>query len=181
MQEEEDDSLIRRMAGGDRLAFGLLYDRHAPLLLGVSIKLGFDREAAEDLVHDLFLEVWRAAAAYDPTRGSVRTWLLVRLRSRALDRRRSGHARHMVSTADMQTVDRPQSMEEDPLFSSDRAALVRGMDQLPPEQRQVLELAYFEGLSAAEIAGKVGIPTGTVKSRLASGLGKLRQTLGEAP
>ncbi|HND33565.1 MAG TPA: sigma-70 family RNA polymerase sigma factor [Myxococcota bacterium] len=179
--EEEDDSLLRRMAGGDRSAMGLLYDRQAPLLLGVTIKMGFDREAAEDLVHDLFLEVWRAAADYDPHRGSVRTWLLVRLRSRALDRRRSGHARHMVAVADLQTVDRPQAVEEDPVLSSDRAAVVRELDQLPPEQRQVLELAYFEGLSAAEIAGRVGIPTGTVKSRLASGLGKLRQALGGGP
>ena len=181
MEEEEDSGLLRRMAGGDRAALGLLYDRQAPLLVGVSVKLGFDREAAEDLVHDLFLEVWRAAADYDPQRGSVRTWLLVRLRSRALDRRRSGHARLMVAVADMQTVERPQMVEEDPVLSSDRAAVVRELDQLPPEQRQVLELAYFEGLSAAEIAGKVGIPTGTVKSRLASGLGKLRQALGGGP
>jgi RNA polymerase sigma-70 factor (ECF subfamily) len=176
--EEEDSILVRRMAGGDRSAMGLLYDRRAPLLLGVSIKMGFDRETAEDLVHDIFLEVWRAAADFDPLRGTVRTWLLVRLRSRALDRRRSGHARHVVAVADLQMVDRPQVMEEDPVLSSDRSAVVRGLEDLPPEQRQVLELAYFEGLSAAEIGGRVGIPTGTVKSRLASGLGKLRQALG---
>ncbi len=181
VEEEEDSSLVRRMAGGDRSAMGMLYDRQAPLLLGVSMKMGFDRETAEDLVHDIFLEVWRAAAEFDPLRGTVRTWLLVRLRSRALDRRRSGHARHVVAVADLQTVDRPLAMEEDPVLSSDRAAVVRGLDDLPPEQRHVLELAYFEGLSAAEIAGKVGIPTGTVKSRLASGLNKLRQALGRGP
>ena len=181
MQEEDDSSLIRRMAAGDRAALGMLDDRQAPLLLAVTLKLGFDREAAEDLVHDLFLEVWRASADYDPARGAVRTWLLVRLRSRALDRRRSGHARYIVAVEDLQTVDRPQVPQEDPVLSSDRAAVVREMDQLPPEQRQVLELAYFEGLSAAEIGKRVGVPTGTVKSRLASGLGKLRQALGGGP
>jgi RNA polymerase sigma-70 factor (ECF subfamily) len=169
MSQTDADSIdIQAMAGGDRGALARLYDRHAPTLLALGLSMLRNRPEAEDLLHDVFLEAWRQAAAYDPQRGSVRTWLLVRMRSRALDRRRSA-VRCSTLRADAEPIV-PESAAPEPWL---RDALA----SLPSEQRTVLELAYFEGLSATSIASRTGVPTGTVKSRLAAGLGKLRSAL----
>lgn len=160
-------------------ALSTLYDRYSELCLGAAVKMLGDRGRAEDLVHDLFMEVWRHAAAYDRSRGTVRTWILVRLRSRALDRLRSATARREITVEDATAAEvAPEA--EDPSLSPDRAAVVRALGELPDEQRQVLELAYFQGLSSSEIAEHMGSPLGTVKSRTAAGLAKLRAAM-EAP
>lgn len=173
----DDAALIAEAAHGEASALSALYDRYAPLMLAVAQRILGDREIAEDLVHDVFMEVWRAAASYDPTRGSVRTWIMVRLRSRALDRKRSAAFRREVATDKI-----PQSTDDgaaaDLLASApDRQAVVAALAELPDEQRQVLELAYFEGLSSTEIAARMGSPVGTVKSRTAAAIGKLRNAL----
>jgi RNA polymerase sigma-70 factor (ECF subfamily) len=172
---ERDEDLVMAISGGDRQALARLYDRYAPLLLGVGQRILANRREAEDLVHDVFLEAWRQAADYDPRRGSVRTWLLMRLRSRALDRRKSAAAR-LVSNEVPIEEDR-EAVAEDPSLAPDRAGVRRALMQLPKEQRTVLELAYFEGLSSSEIAQRLDAPIGTVKSRVAAALAKLRADL----
>ncbi|MEZ4401119.1 MAG: sigma-70 family RNA polymerase sigma factor [Kofleriaceae bacterium] len=172
-----DVALLEAMAAGDRAPLAELYDRHAPVLLALALRLLRSRSEAEDLLHDVFLEIWRAAGSYDPKRGRVRTWLVIRLRSRALDVIKS--ARVSRRDADDQVIERMVATD-DPTAGPDRQRVRAALLELPAEQRAVLELAYFDGRSCSEIAEHLGVPIGTVKSRLAAALGKLRHTLGDA-
>ncbi len=172
-----DPELVAAMAEGDNAALGELYDRHSPILLATAVRILGNQREGEDLVHDVLLEAWQKAADYDRARGSVRTWLLIRLRSRALDRwRRAGRTRVLIMEAHNLDVVRPSPAEE-PGQSLDHARLRAAVQGLPEAQRQVLELAYFEGLSSTEVAEQLGIPIGTVKSRTAAGLAKLRTAM----
>lgn len=173
---EVDAALVVAMAGGDRSALARLYERHAGLLLGLALRIVRERREAEDLLHDVFLEAWRSAKAFDPKRGRVRTWLAIRMRSRALDLQKSARvSRNAGDGALEHLVSDPAAITAGPDHARVRAALAA----LGPEQRGVLELAYFEGLSCTEIATRVGIPVGTVKSRLAAGLDRLRGAMSE--
>jgi RNA polymerase sigma-70 factor (ECF subfamily) len=176
--DHEDVLLVRAIAAGDRQALAKLYDRYASIMLALALRIIRDRREAEDLLHDVFLEVWRSAKDYDLTRGRVRTWLIIRMRSRALDVTKS--ARVSRRSPDAEVIDRMPA-DGDVGGSPDRQRVRAALAELTAEQRQVLELAYFEGQSCSEIAEKIGIPIGTVKSRLAAALGKLRQTLGAVP
>jgi RNA polymerase sigma-70 factor (ECF subfamily) len=179
-EHEEDGEIMIAIAGGDRSALGRLYDRYAGPLCGLAEKLLGGRREAQDLVHDVFLEVWRQAEDWDPERGSVRAWVFLRLRSRALDRLKSpGHSRAVA--LEESHVDQASGTDEDPSLAPDRAAVRRAVAALPAEQRAVLELAYFEGLSSTEISGRLGVPVGTVKSRVASAMAKLREGLVAPP
>jgi len=176
-----DEALVAAIAGGDQQALGRLYDRYAPALLGVAMRLLRERRECEDLVHDVFLEAWQKAREFDPARGSVRAWLFLRLRSRALDRlKAAGYAR--VDSLEHEEV--RARVEIASLVDSDRGeapdhATLRAMvEALPDEQRRVLELAYFEGLSSSEIAARLGVPMGTVKSRVAAAMARLRGAFG---
>ena len=171
--------LVRAIADGDRGALAELYDRYSPALMAVGCRVLGDPRESEDLLHDVFLEVWRQAADYDEQRGSVRAWLLMRMRSRALDRRKAAGFARVVSIEERK-IDEPSAAGEDPALGPDRERLKRALAELPVEQRQVLELGYFEGLSSSEIAERIAAPIGTVKSRVAAALGKLRATLGGA-
>ena len=173
--DDEDVELVRAIAAGDRDGLAALYDRYASVLLGMAMRIVRDRREAEDLLHDVFLEVWRSARDYDLTRGRVRTWLVVRMRSRALDVLKS--ARVSRRSGDPEVLERMVA-EAEPGESPDRPRIRTVLAQLTADQRQVLELAYFDGLSCSEIAAHIAIPIGTVKSRLAAGLGRLRQLLG---
>jgi RNA polymerase sigma-70 factor (ECF subfamily) len=172
--ESDDRELVRRVAGGDRNALGLLYDRYAPIVLALGQKILRSRREAEDLLQDVFLEVWRQAGDYEPSRGSVRTWIVLRARSRALDRCRSAWSR-VVPIED--TQERGDEGAVDPMLQADHERLRRVLVTLPEEQQKVLELGYFEGLSSSEIAERLGVPLGTVKSRVAAALAKLRAVL----
>jgi RNA polymerase sigma-70 factor (ECF subfamily) len=174
---ETDEELVRKVANGDRAALGPLYDRFAPLLLAVGQRIVGEAREAEDLLHDVFLEVWRAAGDYDAARGSVRAWILMRMRSRALDRRKAPRLSRHANVAAETLPEAAAHLGEDPLLSPDRARVRRALAELPPEQRAVLELGYYEGLSSAEIAARVAVPVGTVKSRVAAALSKLRAGL----
>lgn len=178
--EEEDIVVLRRVARGDQQALGKLYDRHAGAMLAIGLKIVGSRREVEDLVHDVFLEAWRLAGDYDPARGSVKTWLLVRMRSRCLDRVRS----HAFSRTESMPDAEPQadgdyaSTADQTERALDGARVCALLDTLPDAQRTVLELGYFRGLSFQEIADQLGIPLGTVKSRVATAMMKLRSDLG---
>jgi RNA polymerase sigma-70 factor (ECF subfamily) len=175
--DDDDIALMTAMANGDRAALAALYDRHAPTLLALGLRIVKHRGEAEDLLHDVFLEAWRNAKSYDLNRGRVRTWLVIRMRSRALDVLKS--ARVSRRTDDERVAERVVG-DDDPSASPDQRRVRAALAEIPPEQRTILELAYFEGLSCSDIATRLTIPIGTVKSRLAAALSKLRNTLGVA-
>lgn len=180
LAELDDLEVIREAARGEIKALAALYDRYAGLLLAMANRMLGDKTVAEDLVQDVFMEVWRRAHAFDPARGTVRTWLLVRLRSRALDRLRSATHRREVMVDDVGPREAAPT-PEDPELSPDRALVRAAILQLPEDQRLVIELSYFHGLSSSEIAEQMGSPIGTVKSRTAAALGKLRAAMSAAP
>lgn len=176
LAELPDADLLGEAARGELGGLAALYDRYASLLLGMAHRMLGNESMAEDLVQDVFMEVWRNAHAFDASRGSVRTWLLVRLRSRALDRLRSAQVRREVTVDDVSPRE-PVPTVEDPELSPDRAQVRAAIEQLPEDQRLVIELAYFHGLSSSEIAEHMGSPIGTVKSRTAAALSKLRAAM----
>lgn len=175
--DDDDIALMDAMANGDRAALATLYDRHAPTLLALALRIVRSRGEAEDLLHDVFLEAWRNAKSYDLSRGRVRTWLVIRMRSRALDVVKSAR---VSRRADDDRTAETLAAGDDPSASPDQRRVRAALAELSPEQRAVLELAYFDGRSCSEIAAQLDVPIGTVKSRLAAALGKLRHTLGVA-
>jgi RNA polymerase sigma-70 factor (ECF subfamily) len=170
--DAEDEVLVAAMAGGDRAALATLYERHASLLLGLALRIVRERREAEDLLHDVFLEAWRTAKDFDPKRGRVRTWLAIRMRSRALDLQKSARVSRNTGDGGLELL-----VDEADAASPDHGRVRRALAELATDQRRVLELAYFEGLSCTEIAERVAIPVGTVKSRIAAGLDRLRSGL----
>lgn len=176
LQNMSDEDLVHRIAEADRRALAALYDRHAPYLLALAQRMLDRSSEAEDLLHDVCMEVWRMAHTYSPERGTVRAWLSVRLRSRALDKRRRNRlARPGVEDA-RQIAERTPTADDSTPFV-DHAAVQRAVADLPAEQRVVLELFYFDGLSLPEIGERLTVPVGTVKSRAARALTRLRSVL----
>jgi RNA polymerase sigma-70 factor (ECF subfamily) len=172
---DPDARSLVEAARGDEAALAALYDRHAPAMLRVASRILQSRQDAEDLVHDVFVEAWQKAGDYDACRGSVRSWLLVRVRSRGIDRVRS-----LESARRAAAVLPPGSEGErsEPSWDApDRERARAALATLPEEQRHVVELGYFEGLTCAEMADRVGVPIGTVKSRLSAAVAKLRRSL----
>lgn len=172
-----DESLMAAAAVGDESALAELYDRHAGAMLGVALRILKLRQDAEDLVHDVFVEAWQKAADFDGTRGSVRSWLLVRVRSRGVDRLRSlssARRRGLLGDGEPEVEGAPVA----PIWDGpDRERARKALDGLPDAQRALVELAYFEGMTCSEMAAHCAIPIGTVKSRLAAAMGKLRGAL----
>jgi len=173
--QPSDPELIERIAGGDRQALAALYDRYAARLLGAGMHTLKQRRDAEDVLHDVFVEVWQQAGDYDPARGGVQAWLFLRMRSRAIDRIRLAGAKEAIECAMIDEVPAPD--EEDVTLEPDRRLVLRALHDLPAEQRIALELAYFSGLSGSQIAARLGAPVGTIKTRLALGMRKLRAAL----
>ncbi|MDQ3034042.1 MAG: sigma-70 family RNA polymerase sigma factor [Myxococcota bacterium] len=172
--EPTDAELVLAIAAGDRDALASLYDRYVGALLGLGIRVLKNRREAEDLVHDVFLEAWRRAHTYQPGRASVRSWLFLMMRSRALDRRKShGFARASSLESDLRAA--PDS--ESPAMALDRARVASAVEMLPDAHRTVLVLGYFEGLSSSEMATRLGLPLGTVKSRVAGAMRALRERM----
>jgi len=171
-----DDALIDRIGKGDADALALLYDRYASRVLGLTARILGDRDEAEDVLQEVFLQVWRTPRQYDSARGSAGTWLLVLARSRAIDRlrslRRRGRDRQVPIEA--QPLASGEDLERAAETSQDGAAVRRALAELPDEQRRALELAYFGGYTQTEIAEMTGAPLGTVKTRLRQGMMKLR-------
>ncbi len=176
--------LVQAVAGGDELALRSLYDQLAPRVLGIAQQILRERSAAEDVVVEVFSQVWRQAQRYDTRKGSVTTWIATLARTRAIDERRSlqRHSRREALEVDSldQVLD-PASSPFSVASDGDRAQVVRSaLGRLPREQRRVVEAAFFGGLSHTEIAAALGTPLGTVKTRIRSGLSALRLALGSA-
>jgi len=176
-------NLIERIARGDRLALAELYDAAAPLVHGLTTRILEDRTAAEEATADAFIQVWRQAERWDPGRGSPLAWLLMLARSRAIDRLRARgpwRAEQEV-TIESLNVDTDAPSPEDDAAVAERGRLVRAaLGCLVPDQRRLIELAYFQGYSHTEIAATLGQPLGTVKTRIRLGMTRLRESLGAA-
>jgi RNA polymerase sigma-70 factor, ECF subfamily len=177
---DEEAGLIAAVARGEREPLRLLYDRLAGQALAVAIRVLGSRPEAEEVVQDVFVEVWTRAALFDATRGSARTWVLSMTRNRAIDRVRSrGAVARMVDgvrgevavssagTSPLEGVEQREAREQ----------IQTALEVLSAEQRQVLELGYFEGLSQSEIAERLGQPLGTIKSRVRAAMEKLATAL----
>ena len=172
---------MSRVAVGDADALGELYDHYGRVVFGVIYRMLGSPESAEEVAQNAFHSVWRQARAYRPERGSVRTWLLAIARNAAIDWQRSKGNRMGRETAIDETlmlVD--ERRVEDTVIASLRAQRVRAaVASLPREQREVLSLAFWSGLSQTEIASRTGAPLGTVKSRVRLGMARLREWLGD--
>ena len=181
LDSRSDGELLRSLAAGDRAALAALYDRHVATLLTMAQRLLGTRSDAEDLVHDLFLEVWLRADSYDASRASVRTWLLLRLRSRALDRLKSASYTRNVSLStsgiDLESLQSPEGSPPEITPSG----VQRALGMLAPHEQILLDLAYFRGHSLPEVADYLCLPLGTVKSRLRRLLERLRRNFDKSP
>lgn len=167
-----DEELVRRVAAGDPAALASLYDRYAPLIYGLARRIVRDEGQAEDLVQEVFLRIWNRPQIYDRGRGTFRAWLVSVAHHLAVDilRRR----RREVSYQDKLAAPPADDPVEAAVNEVEGAAVRSLLGRLPPDQRRVIELAYFEGLTQREIAARLGEPIGTVKTRLRLGIMKLR-------
>jgi len=181
-----DRALVELMAGGDERALGALYDRHGEMAYCLALAVARERADAEEIVADAFGQVWRNAASYDPGRGSVAGWLATITRTRALDlvraRGRRARAMERAAQADGAGLASPMGAPAEPPDlrierGEARRLVARSLADLPEQQRRVIELAYFGGLSQSEIAVELQEPLGTVKTRMRAGMQKLRGSL----
>ena len=174
--------LIARIATGEEPALARLYDETSRLVYGLVLRIVREPSTAEDVTLEVYMQVWRTAASYDTFRGSVTAWLATAARSRALDWMRSKQARLYRDGQAMD--DLPEMVDigtnpEENLAQTQQAAFVRqAMASLPAEQRVALDLGFYSGLTHAEIAERLNVPLGTVKSRIRMGMNKLREVLG---
>lgn len=184
MQEGDrsDLELQRRLLGGDRGAFEELYRRYSPAAFGLALRVTGQGSLAQDAIHDAFLAIWRAPEAYDPARGPFRTFFLSLVHHRAVDtvrreerlRKRTQRISNLEPVHDEDVAD----VVVDGAYLVQRRREVReALQTLPPDQRRVLEMAYFGGLTQARIAEELGIPVGTVKTRTLAAMRKLRRAL----
>lgn len=178
---ESSTALIAAIAAGDRDAFSRFYDLTAPMAFGLIRRVLRDPEAAAEVLQEVFWQVWQDAPRYDPTRGTPEAWLVMRAKTRAIDRLRSIRRRDrtFVAPVDESVAQRSPDQAPNPaVVAEDRGLIQTALAQLPEPQRRVIELAFFEGLTHSEIATRLGEPLGTVKTRARLGLDRLRGVLG---
>jgi RNA polymerase sigma-70 factor (ECF subfamily) len=177
-QQDRDVQCLARLAGGDQGALAELYDRYGSLLYPVALRILRRPADAEDAVQQAWLQAWRSASSYDPRRGTVAAWLITIVRTRALDLYRSLSSRRRAESAgDPEPAVAPDTPAADTAHAQLSRKVREALETLAPQQRQVLEIAYFEGLSQSEIAARLQAPLGTVKSWARQGLMRLRQLL----
>jgi RNA polymerase sigma-70 factor (ECF subfamily) len=177
-----DEDLMARVQEGDAQAFEVIFDRHADAAFSLAYRMCGRRVTAEDVVQEAFVSLWRSGARYDRTRGSVRSWVLGVVHNRAIDLFRRDSVRTSKDVSDEGAVERmaaPDSTEAEVQRGEDASEIWGAMQDLPDDQRQVIELAYFGGFTHSEIAEQLKLPAGTVKGRMRLGLTKLRLSLGD--
>ncbi len=176
---QDSVSLLRQITQGDREAFSHFYDLHASLVFTFAVRILRVQTDAEELVQDVFLSVWQKAGTYSSERGAPEAWLITMTRSRALDKLRARGRRESRVTL----LNEPEQLEQ--VATAERGSIALGeqlavqgvLTELPEAQRTALQLAYFDGLTQSEIATRLGVPLGTVKTRIRDGLLRLRGLL----
>jgi RNA polymerase sigma-70 factor (ECF subfamily) len=175
--DTSDESLLARVARGDDDALGSLYDRFGRVAYGLALRILRDERLAEDAVQEAFLAVWRQAASFRPERANARAWVLTFVHRRAVDLVRR-EARRRTEPLEPEAEPATGSTAEAAELRRRREAVQHALAQLPEEQRRPIELAYYGGLSQSELAERLGEPLGTIKSRMFTGLKRLRELLG---
>jgi RNA polymerase sigma-70 factor, ECF subfamily len=171
-----DIGLLNRIVARDSSAVGELYDRHGRLLYGLILRVLRDRGEAEEVLQEVFVQVWMRAETYNVALGSPAAWLVRIARNRAIDRLRA----NSVRTRTVEATPQPppvESPEARAAMNEQQRAVARALDALPPEQRQLIECAYFQGLTQSELAERFGLPLGTVKTRVRTGMMTLKREL----
>lgn len=171
---------MRKMAQGDHAALSRCYDLIGPMVFSLAVRMMRDRHAAEDVTQDIFVQVWRQASNYDTQRGSAEAWIMMISRTRILDRLRSRAAGVVLKSVGDNLPDAPDAEDwpNDLAVTNENARLVRtALATLPPDQKQALQLAFFDGLTHVEISEKLGVALGTIKTRIRLGLMKIRDRL----
>ncbi len=182
--KELDVELLRQIADGNRAAFAQFYDRHSTLMFSVACKILSDTSEAEDVLQEVFVQIWEKAKSFDPKLGKASSWAAILVRNKAIDRLRASQRRtRLAEDAEAEFV-LPDSSESanDAAYGHEKAKLIQSaIGSLPEEQRRAIELAYFSGLTQNEISEKLGEPLGTIKARIRRGLLKLRDQLEGLP
>jgi RNA polymerase sigma-70 factor, ECF subfamily len=182
ISEARDRDLVRRVRDRDEEAFRGLFARYAPTAKALAFRVVRQSHLAEEIVQEAFMAVWRNPDAYDDGRGSVRSWLMGMVHHRAVDlvRREEAYRRRAedsIAEAKQEQVDHAEEVTERMALPQERRIVREALDELPPEQRAVLEMMYFDGLSQSQVAQKTGLPLGTVKSRTLLGMRRMRTAL----
>ncbi|MFN2432226.1 MAG: sigma-70 family RNA polymerase sigma factor [Gemmatimonadota bacterium] len=174
------ESLVGQLAARDRRAFASFYDRTSAFVFGLLLRILRDRESAEEVAQEVYVQLWRTASTFDRRRSSALAWVAMVTRSRAIDRLRADSSRrHAVQNLAVEPPLAVQPNPEEEASLGERRARVReALGSLPPEQRTAVELAFFEGLSHSEISQHTDTPLGTVKTRIRAAIAKLEQALG---
>ena len=176
LTELTDEQVLARIARGDEAALAQAYDRFGRVAYGLAFRILRDAALAEDAVQDAFLAVWRTASSFDVRRGAASTWVMTLVHRRAVDVVRREDRRRAQPLDDAPQAS-TESTDETAAVREQRRAVQAALTQLSPDQRQALELAYYGGLSQSELAERLGVPLGTVKSRMFAALSKLRDVL----
>ena len=176
-----DEDLMELVRTGHSGAFETVFDRHLDAAFSLAYRMCGSRPRAEDVVQEAFLSLWRSGGSYDPTRGSVRSWILSTVRNRAIDLFRQDAIKTSRDVDDEhlgEWLPSPQLTDLEAVRHDEALCVRAAVRELPSDQRRVIELAYFGGFTHREIADLLGVPTGTVKGRMRLGLSKLRLALG---
>ena len=179
----DDGALLRAVATRDKEAFQQLYTRHSPVLFGLAVKILSDRVEAEDVLQETFVQVWKTAASFDDQRGKPLAWFIMLTRSRAIDRLRSRQTRARLTDSagkDASSITTATTPADDASASEAQRTVRNALEKLPDDQRVPIEMAYFGGLTQFEIAQRLSQPLGTVKTRIRTGMIRLREQLGSA-
>jgi RNA polymerase sigma-70 factor, ECF subfamily len=180
---DNDTLLVKRIAQGDRAALSILYDRYARIIYGLAFKSLRSVEESEEVVLDIFAQIWRIADRYDGQKGRADSWIFLLARSRIIDRLRKIKRSSTPLSTSMEGIEIQLQADDVDLFEKvlikeRRDRVLAAMAILPPEQRMVIELAYYQGLTQSQIVAKTGLALGTVKTRIRLGLNKLKLALG---
>jgi RNA polymerase sigma-70 factor (ECF subfamily) len=179
-----DEDLMQLVRAGEPRAFEVVFDRHSGAAFSLAYRMCGRRAMAEDVVQEAFVSLWRSGARYDAARGSVRTWVLSVVRNRAIDAFRREGAKSSRDVGERGMAERmpaPELTDTEVERRDDARQVREALVELPPDQRQVIELAYFGGFTHSQIADMLELPSGTVKGRMRLGLTKMRLALGDAP